>query len=218
MTGIRIRLCVISMISFVSEFALAQTHMRIHHKGGGYSDMSIEQIDSITFVEGSDLPANEGSLVGSWLWGNSEMGYYELLTFNDDNTYTGYDNYFTYGFDTMTYGWYMQMGSLLTLQSNGFGYNRRHNWFVMGLTDNAFDVTTKMGRFVYYKLQPDIIYLHLEEERLAGDDGISFVFADGVIASIIDGKLKGMAIGTTYIQKYVAKSNLILSYKVIVIE
>ena len=43
---------------------------------------------------------------------------------------------------------YMQMGSMLTLQSNGYGYNRRYrsssarllpegrkNWFVMGLKE-----------------------------------------------------------------------------------
>ena len=194
----------------------AQTHMRIHHKGGGHSDVAIEQIDSITFVDGSDLPVNEGNLVGRWLWGDAEAGYYELLTFNSYKTYTGYDNYFTYSFDTMTYGWYMQMGSILTLQSNGYGFNRRYNWFVMGLTDNALDVRTKMGRFVYYRLQQEIIYLHLDEEHLAGGNGNSFVFADGVIANIIDGKLKGTALGTTYIQKYVAESNLILAYKVIV--
>ena len=43
----------------------AQTHMRIHHKGGGHSDVPIEQMDSITFVDGSDLPDNEASLMGS---------------------------------------------------------------------------------------------------------------------------------------------------------
>ena len=84
--------------------------------------MATEQIDSITFVDGSDLPVNEGNLVGSWLLGDADAGYYELLTFNEDKTYTGYDNYFTYGFDTMTYGWYAQVGAMLTLQSNGFGH------------------------------------------------------------------------------------------------
>ena len=85
------------MFLILSAFALvitglhAQSHMRIHHKGGGHSDVAIEQIDSITFVDGSDLPVNEGSLVGSWLWGDAEAGYYELLTFNEDKTYTGYD-------------------------------------------------------------------------------------------------------------------------------
>lgn len=143
--------------------------------------MTIEQIDSITFVDRSDLPANEGSLVGGWLWGDAEAGYYELLTFNEDKTYTGYDNYFTYGFDTMTYGWYMQMGSMLTLQSNGYGYNRRNNWFVMGLTGNALDVMTKMGRFVYYRLQPEVIRLKLGDSSLAFSNVDKFVFADGVI-------------------------------------
>ena len=107
--------------------------------------MAIEQIDSITFVDESDVSQVEGSLTGSWLWGDADADYYELLTFNEDKTYTGYDNYFTYGFDTMTYGWYAQVGAMLTLQSNGFGYNRRYNWFVKGLTGNALDVMTKMG-------------------------------------------------------------------------
>lgn len=80
--------------------------MRIHYKNGGHSDVAIEQVDSITFIKGGDVPAAEVSLIGSWLWGSQEQGYYELLTFNGDHTYTGYDNYFSYGFDTMTYGWW----------------------------------------------------------------------------------------------------------------
>lgn len=190
--------------------------MRIHHKGGGHSDVPIEQMDSITFVDGSDLPVNEGSLVGSWLWGDTEAGYYELLTFNDDKTYTAYDNYFTYGFDTMTYGWYMQMGGMLTLQSNGYGYNRRYNWYVMGLTESALDVMTKMGRFIYYRLQPDVLHLQIDGEPLACTDSEEFVFADGVIVSIVDGKLKGMAKGTTYIEIYNAEKNTTRAYKVVV--
>lgn len=58
------------------------------------------------------------------------------------------------------------MGSKPTLQSNGNEYSRRYNWFVMGLTDNALDVMTKIGRFVYYKLQPKVIYLQLGREPL----------------------------------------------------
>ena len=193
---------------------LAQTHIRIHHKGGGHSDVAIELVDSITFVDGSESPAAEGSIVGGWLCGDAEAGYYELLTFNGDKTYTGYDNYFTYGFDTMTYGWYAQQGSMLTLQSNGFGYNRRYNWFVMGLTGNALDVMTKMGRFVYYRLQPEVLHLQAGGLPLTCDSGDSFVFADGVIASISDGKLKGVTKGTTYIQKYIAASNCIVSHRV----
>ena len=194
----------------------AQTHMRIHHKGGGHSDVAIEQIDSITFVDRSDLPANEGSLVGGWLWGDAEAGYYELLTFNEDKTYTGYDNYFTYGFDTMTYGWYMQMGSMLTLQANGYGYNRRYNWFVMGLTGNALDVMTKMGRFVYYRLQPKVLRLQAGSEPLACENGDSFVFADGVVVRIVEGGLQGVAKGTTYVQKHIAKTDSIVAYKVLI--
>ena len=115
----------------------------------------------------------EGSLVESWLWRDSDAGYYELLTFNEDKTYTGYDNYFTYGFDTMTYGWYAQVGAMLTLQSNGYGYNRRYNWFVMALTGNALDVMTKMGRFTYYRLQPEVIHLQAGGEPLGCEGGVS---------------------------------------------
>lgn len=194
----------------------AQTHMRIHHKGGGHSDVAIEQIDSITFVDGSDLSVNEGGLVGSWLWGDTEVGYYELLTFNDDKTYTGYDNYFTYGFDTMTYGWYIQMGNMLTLQSNGFGYNRRYNWFVMGLTGNALDVMTKMGRFVYYRLQPEVLHLQVGGEPLVYENGDSFVFADGVVARIVEGGLQGVIKGSTYVQMHIAETDCIVAYKALI--
>ena len=194
----------------------AQSHIRIHHKGGGHSDVAIEQIDSITFVDGSDVSPVEGSLTGSWLWGDADAGYYELLTFNEDKTYTGYDNYFTYGFDTTTYGWYAQIGAMLTLQSNGFGYNRRYNWFVIGLTENALDVMTKMGRFTYYRLQPEVIHLQVGGESLECDNDDNFVFADGVVVRIINGKLQGVSEGKTYILKYNAEKMLILSYKVIV--
>ncbi len=200
------------LISHIICFA--QTHMRIHHKGGGHYDVPIEQIDSITFVDGDEGQAEEAEVMGSWLWGDTVAGYYELLTFNDDNTYTGYDNYFSYGFDTMTYGWYFRYGSLLTLQSNGFGYSRKYTWFVMGLTENALDVMTKMGQFTYYRLQPEIITLHVGES-LECEEGDSFVFADRVVAGIIGNELVGLSKGTTYVQKKISNTN-ILSYKVVV--
>lgn len=178
--------------------------------------MAIEQIDSITFVDGSELSVNEGRLVGSWLWGDTEAGYYELLTFNDDKTYTGYDNYFTYGFDTMTYGWYIHMGNMLKLQSNGFGYSRRYNWFVIGLTGNALDVMTKMGRFTYYRLQPEVLHLQAGGEPLTCENGDSFVFADGVVARIADGGLQGVAKGKTYVQKQIAELDCIVAYEVLI--
>lgn len=195
----------------------AQSIMRIHHKDGGLSDIAIEKIDSISFVSSTSTPASdEASLKGDWLWGNVEAGYYELLTFNEDKTYTGYDNYFSYGFDTMTYGWYVQMGSMLTLQSNGYGYFFRYNWFVMGLTDNALDVMTKMGRFMYFRVQPEVIRLKVGGEPLSCDGNDSFVFADGVTASIAEGKLQGLAAGTTYIQKHFSETNKTVAYKVVV--
>lgn len=84
--------------------ATAQSHMHIHHKDGGTSDVPIEQIDRITFVKGSDESNGMVSMTCSWLWGDTEAGYFELLTFNEDKTYMGHDKYFTYGFDAMTYG------------------------------------------------------------------------------------------------------------------
>lgn len=206
---------IILITFFISTMILhAQTYMRIHHNGGGHSDVPIEQIDSITFVDGDEGQAEEVELTGCWLWGDKEAGYYELLTFNDDNTYTGYDNYFSYGFDTMTYGWYFRQGNLLTLQSNGFGYNRKYTWFVMGLAEIALDVMTNMGQFIYYKLQPETIMLHVGES-LECEEGDSFVFADRVVAGIIGNELVGLSKGTTYVQKKISNTN-ILSYKVVV--
>ena len=210
------RFCILFIANIICIVCSAQSYMRIHHKGGGYSDIDIERIDSISFVDESDLPGEVSSLIGCWLWGNGASGYYELLTFNEDKTYTGYDNYFTYGFDTMTYGWYAQFGSMLTLQSNGFGYNHRYNWFVMGVTGNALDVMTKMGRFVYYRLQPETIRLKVGDSPLAFSNGDSFVFADGVVARITEEGLQGVSMGTTYVQLYIAESNCIIAYKVVV--
>ena len=136
----------ISILLLCSGSHVAQNTMRVHYKNGTEQDILISEVDSVTFVE-KVVPDEEVSLTGSWLWGNREAGYYELLIFNDDHTYTGYDNYFSYGFDTKTYGWYSLYGNMLTLQSNGFGYKRMYNWFVLGLSNNALEVMTKMGGF-----------------------------------------------------------------------
>lgn len=193
---------------------MAQNTMRVHYNDGRELDISISQIDSVTFVE-EVAPEEEVSLIGSWLWGNVEQGYYELLTFNEDHTYTGYDNYFVYGFDTMTYGWWAQIGAMITLQSNGFGYYRRYNWYITELTENSLGVMTKMGPFIYYKVQSETLHLKVNG-KLACEEGDSFVFVDGVRTAILDNKLVGLAAGETYVQKYVAASNAILSYKVII--
>ena len=204
-------LCLLGLI----HVCQAQDAMRIHYKGGGHSDVAIEQVDSITFIKGSGAPAAEVSLLGAWLWGSLEQGYYEVLTINEDRTYTGYDNYFAYGFDLMTYGWWAQMGAMITLQSNGFGYQRRYNWYITELTENALGVMTKMGPFTYYKVQPEILNLQVNG-MLTCEEGDSFVFADGVRTTIQDNKLVGVMPGETYIQKYIADSKRIVSYKVIV--
>lgn len=204
-------LCCLFGLSIICS---AQYNMRIHYKGGAVSDIPIEEIDSVTFVK-KDTPVEDVTLIGSWLWGNQEQGYYELLAFSEDHTYTGYDNYFAYGFDTMTYGFWAQIGAMLTLQSNGFGYQRRYNWYVTELTENALGVMTKMGPFTYYKVQPETLHLQVNG-TLECEEGDSFVFADGVIANIQDNKLIGLAPGETYIQKYIADSKCIVAYKVVV--
>lgn len=204
------------IVTFWTIASSAQTYMRVHHKGGWHSDIPIERIDSITFVDGTDSVEDGAKLPGSWLWASAEKGYYELLTLNDDKTYTSYDNFFMYGFDSMTYGWYNQHGAMLSLFSNGIGYNRHNDWFLMELTDNAMDVMTRYGQFVYYKLQSETIHLEVNGEPQQCESGDYFVFADGILASIIDGKLHGLTKGTTYIQKYIASIKSIISYKVIV--
>ena len=214
----RMKVGLMLLLLLCSVTLMAQNTMRVHYKDGREQDIPIEQVDSVTFVKGDDTasdPVGDINILGSWLWGNLEQGYYELLTINDDHTYTGYDNYFSYGFDLMTYGWWAQIGAMITLQSNGFGYQRRYNWYITELTENALGVMTKMGSFTYYKLQPETLRLQVKG-TLTCEDGDSFVFADGVIVAIQDNKLVGLATGVAYIQKYVAASNAIFSYKVIV--
>lgn len=199
---------------FYCPYSEAQNIMRINYKDGNISEVPIEQIDSITFVD-KEEETHEATLIGEWLWGNVEQGYYELLKFNEDKTYTGYDNYFTYGFDTMTYGFYSQYGTLLTLWSNGFGYQHRYQWFITGLSGNELSVMTKMGPFTYYRLQDEVIHLKVSESMVC-TDGESLIFADGKVAGINENKLYGISQGITYIQKHVAGANLIYSYKVVV--
>lgn len=195
----------------------AQDALRIHYKNGAHADIYLAEIDSLTFVKaGAGTTDVEATLTGSWLWGSREAGYYELLTFNDDHTYTGYDNYFTYGFDTQTYGWYSYYGAMLTLQSNGFGYQHRYNWFVTTLTGNALAVMTKTGPFTYYRLQPEVIHLSVGGPALPCTDGETIVFSDGVIVGNADNQLKGLVSGTTYILKNHTADNTILAYKVVV--
>lgn len=195
----------------------AQNTMRIHYKDGSEQNISISQIDSITFVEKDNYDEEEDvKLTGSWLWANKEAGYYELLTFNEDYTYTGYDYYFSYGFDTQTYGWYSLYGNMLTLQSNGFGYRRRYNWYIRSLTDNAFEVMTNMGAYTYYRLQQETIYIQESGTSVVLDKGNSIVFVDGVIIKAEGNQIVGISKGTTYILVSLAEEDKIVAYKVVV--
>ena len=194
---------------------MGQNTMRVHYKNGTEQDILISEVDSVTFVE-KVVPDEEASLTGSWLWANREAGYYELLTFNDDHTYTGYDNYFSYGFDTMTYGWYSLYGNMLTLQSNGFGYKRMYSWFVLGLSSNALEVITKMGGFTYYKLQQETLHVSMSVvySEFPVDDSI--IFADGIIVKAVGNHLQGLRQGATYILIRDGSEGKIMAYQVIV--
>lgn len=194
---------------------VAQNTMRVHYKDGTTQDVAISQVDSVTFVD-KEVPEADVSLTGSWLWGNPGAEYYELLTFNEDHTYTGYDNYFTYGFDTMTYGWFSWYGNMLSLQSNGFGYQRVYRWFIIGLSANALEVMTKMGPYTYYKLQPEVLYVTTSESYTGLAEGDSVVFADGVVVKAEGNKLQGLIQGSTYILVKRAFDDRILAYKVTV--
>lgn len=200
---------------FTCPKIMAQNTMRIIYKDGSVYETPIENIESITFVE-KDVEQYEISLIGDWFWGNKEKGYCELLTFNKDWTYIGYDYYLEYGFDTCTYGTYMANGIMLNLWSNGYGYRRTYRWFVSALTDNALEVMTQMGTFTYYRVQPEIYALKVGEEsyECTGDD--YYLFADGAKVSHNEGRLKGIAEGVSYILKYDTKSGLTMAYKVIV--
>lgn len=193
----------------------AQNTMCINYKDGSVYEAPIESIDSITFIE-KNVEQHEAILVGEWFWGNKDKGYFEVLTFNEDWTYTGYDYYLEYGFDTWTYGMYMANGIMLNLWSNGYGYRRTYRWFVSALTENALEVMTQMGGFTYYRVQPEIYSLKVGEESYECLEGDYYVFTDEVKVSANDGKLKGISEGTSYILKYNTKSGLIMAYKVIV--
>lgn len=193
----------------------AQHTMRIHHRNGMKVDVTVEDVDSVTFINKTDEEATVPDLIGDWLWGDVEAGYYEVLSFKSGKTFTGYDNYFTYGFETMTYGMYGQVGTLLTLWSNGFGYQRRYTWFILSLTDNALAVMTKMGPFTYYRLQSEVIRMKVNES-LSCDEGDSWIFADDVLVHKNGNNLVALAKGTTYVQKLVGTTNMIVAYKVII--
>jgi len=213
--GLRCKfLSLVVAFSFCSK-SDAQNAMRVNYKDGSVFDVPIERIDSITFVEKKE-EAHEVPLFGEWFWGSNEKGYYEVLSFNEDRTYTGYDYYLDYGYDTWTYGTFQAYGIMLNLWSNGYGYRRTYRWYVTGLTENALEVMTQMGSFIYYRIQPEVYSLKVGEELYLCKDGDYYVFVDGVKVLGYDGKMKGVCEGITYILKYNAESGLIMAYKVIV--
>lgn len=199
-------LCSISLV--------AQNTMRIHYKDKSELDIPVSQIDSITIVE-KTASEEETSLTGSWLWGKKDAEYYELITFKEDKTYTGYDNYYAYGFDTSTFGFYVQYGNMLTLTSNGYGYQYRYNWYIGGLAANSLSVMTRMGPFTYYKVRPEVVNLSVGDTFVVSEDE-ECVFADGVVVRLEDGKLTGLTQGETYILIMSKPSQLVWAYKLVV--
>ena len=208
----RFRFVIITLLCSVS--LMAQNTMRVHYNDGTRQDIPISRIDSVTFIE-TAIPEEDASLIGSWLWGNKNAGYYELITFSEDHTYTGYDNYFSLGFDTWTYGWYSQFGVMLTLQSNGFGYRRMYNWYLVGLSSNALEVMTNTGGYTYYRLQPEAVYVSLSEPFVF-EGGDCIIFADGVVVKGEENTLIGSCKGMTYVLVEIASRGEMLAYKVIV--
>lgn len=212
---INIRLLFLAcLLMSASSFLKAQNTMRIHYGDGRVQDIPVEQIDSVTFVDITH-PEDAPTLIGSWLWGNRQAGYYEVLTFNTDHTYTGIDNYFSMGFETQTYGWYTQYGSMLTLQSNGYGYKRRYNWFLTGLTDNALEVMTTTGPFVYYKLQSTALTVS-SGSTLTLSEGDEVVFTDGLVADGEGNSIIPLSPGTTYVLIKKSDTPKILAFKLTV--
>ena len=200
---------------FSCNSILAQNTMRIHYRDRTEQDIFISQVDSVTFVNKEETEDNV-SLTGSWFWGDKEAGYYELITFDENRTYVGYDNYFSYGFDMQTYGWYSWHGNMLTLLSNGMGYQRMYNWFVIGLSSNALEVMTRTGPYTYYKLQPEVLYVSLSEPdfELANEETV--VFVDEVYLNSDGSKLTGLLQGTTYILVMSNIDHKIDAYRVII--
>lgn len=202
------------LIMCLATVAFAQDTMHISFVNGTKQDIPIASISDISFTKGQQDTEN-ATIVGSWLWGKQEAEYYELLTFNADHTYVGLDCYFGYGFNTKTYGTYARSGIMLNLFSNGYGYQRIYRWFLTGLTDNALEVMTQMGTYVYYRLQNDVLRVKVGEEPME-INGYNVVFADGVTVKSQDGKLVGTAQGNTYILVSQVDTGNIVAFNVIV--
>ena len=192
------------------------TDMYIFYKDGSRLGVPMAHVDSITFGQQDVTPQLWTDIRGSWLWAGSEQGYYELLTFNADNTYRGYDRYFSYGFDTSNYGFYALMGNLLTLRSYGLGYQRVYRWFVTALADNALEVMTPMGSFTYYRLQSDVIRLKAGGAPFVPAEGDSLLFADGQSARIDGGVLYGLLPSTTYVLLHHMATSRIVAREVLI--
>jgi len=210
------RLLSLTVALFCFSTLYSQNTLRINYTDGSNQDISLDKIQDITFIDVSDEPGALVSLTGSWVWGRTTSGYYEVITFNADGTYVGNDCYFEYGFNTQTYGTYKHSGIMLNLWSNGYGYQRWYRWFVTNLTSNALEVMTPNGPFVYYRLEEEVLRLKAGGSPLDYGSEKQFVFADGVTAKIEDGKLYGLASGSTYVELMNNATNTTKAYLVVV--
>ena len=65
-----------------------------------------------------------------------------------------------------------------------------------------------------FSIRSEIVKLKVGETLANSED--EYIFSDGVIAQIIDGKLCGLAQGETYIFKMTISTQMIWAYKVVV--
>ena len=206
----------VALLLMATAVTLKGQRLSVHLKDGTQMHVELAQVDSITFGNNGSTPPPAATVSGTWLWGSAEAGYYELLTLMADHTFAGYDNYFSYGFDVNTYGYYSLQGAMLTLRSYGYGYNRVYRWFVTGLSETALEVMTQMGHFVYYRLQPDVLRLKAGGEPFVAEETDKLLFADGVTARMEGNSLYGLLPGTTYVLLNHGHTDLTMAYKVVV--
>ena len=77
------------------------------------------------------------------------------------------------------------------------------------------EVITKMGGYIYYRLQQETIHVSLSEPfYFATDDTV--VFSDDVYVRGIENKLSGITKGTSYVLVRVALSDEIVAHKIII--
>jgi len=214
------RLKAIVILLLVCAGLMAQNTMRVNRVDGTYVDIPVSDIEDVTFIN-QENPVGEATLAGQWLWGSKSEGYFELLTFNEDGSFIGYDKYFEFGTTYNMYGTYTRIGSILNLRFTmqgygvGAGYTYRYQLLIQDLTEYDLSVMTQYENYTYSRLQKEVFKLS-KNQTLKCSDGDYFVFADDDFLSGTNTELKAINTGTTYILKYLSSKNHILAYKVVV--